>query len=132
MTANEPLLSFCHTSSDVTRELAFSIALDAIGLSGRIAIAIGRHLQVEAAPNWTGGVESTGPRTIAVRHSITARLGGLWGRKSIGTQRRSLKIGNDQPPSMLLLVLNACLRLLIDLALAHPSVTAPLIRPSYW
>src|SRR5215472_18828534 len=64
MTANELLRSFCHTSSGVTRELALSIAFDATGLSGRIAIAIGRHLHVEAAPNGTGGIESTGPQPV--------------------------------------------------------------------
>src|SRR5215471_2711513 len=48
MTANELLLSFCHTSSGVTSELALSIAFDAIGLSGRIAIAIGRHLRASS------------------------------------------------------------------------------------
>src|SRR5215831_19710486 len=72
MTANELLASFCHTSSGVTRELALSIAFDAIGLSGRIAIAIGRHLHVEAAPNGTGGIESTGPYPLADWHSPTA------------------------------------------------------------
>src|SRR5215472_7905184 len=41
----------------------------------------------------------------------------LW-QKSIRTQRRSSKTGYDQPPSMLLFVLYACLPLLIDLALA--------------
>src|SRR5262245_38033648 len=39
-------------------------------------------------------------------------------RKPIRTQRPSSKTGYDQPPSMLLFVLYACLRLLIDLALA--------------
>src|SRR5215831_9246823 len=72
MTANELLASFCHTSSGVTRELALSIAFDAIGLSGRIAIAIGRHLHVEAAPNGTGGIESTGPNPLADWASLTA------------------------------------------------------------
>ncbi len=39
-------------------------------------------------------------------------------RKSIRTQRRSSETGYDQPPSMLLFALYACLRLLIDIALA--------------
>src|SRR5262249_62149508 len=39
-------------------------------------------------------------------------------QKSIRTQRRSSKTGYDQPPPMLLFVLYACLRPLIDLALA--------------
>src|SRR5215472_9438349 len=39
-------------------------------------------------------------------------------RKSIRTQRGPSRTGYDQPPSMLLFVLYACLRLLIDLALA--------------
>jgi putative transposase len=43
---------------------------------------------------------------------------GVGCRKSIRTQRRSSETGYDQPPSMLLFVLYACLRLLIDLALA--------------
>ena len=39
-------------------------------------------------------------------------------RKSIRTQRGPSRTGYDQPPSMLLFVLYACLRLLMDLALA--------------
>jgi len=52
------------------------------------------------------------------RKAASRRRSAVGCRKSIRTQRRSSKAGCDQPPSMLLFVLNACLRLLIDLAIA--------------
>src|SRR5262249_13386661 len=68
------------------------------------------------AGRWS--VEHAREGTEALAAGATECPAGLGCRKSIRTQRRSSKTGYDQPPSMLLCVLYACLRHLIDLALA--------------
>ena len=61
---------------------------------------------------------TSGPRVTVLQARAADPTTAVGCRKSIRTQQWPCQTGYDQPPLMLLFVLYACLRLLIDLALA--------------